>query len=68
MQSNMKTEKESISAKELHLLRNAFGMFEENSKRLEAAYAKMQEDFKNLNLELDSKNAELALCRQDGES
>jgi PAS domain S-box-containing protein len=59
MPTQTETRKRPSPDSELSLLRRAFEQFESNSRRLEQAYSKMQEDFSRLNLELDSKNEEL---------
>ncbi len=48
-------------------LQKAFLEFSERAEKLSHAYESMQEDFRNLNVELDRKNAELAdsLARQE---
>lgn len=48
-------------------LQKAFSDFQVRAERLSNAYALMQEDFKKVNLELDTKNAELreSLSRQE---
>jgi PAS domain S-box-containing protein len=55
----VKLSKESENRSEILQLKRAFDLFEQNSKRLESAYAKMQDDFRKLNIELDAKNEEL---------
>lgn len=51
----------------LEQLQKAFNDFQIRSEKLSKAYAAMQEDFKKINLELDSKNRELeeSLVRQE---
>lgn len=51
----------------LEQLQKAFNDFQIRSEKLSQAYAAMQEDFKKINLELDSKNRELeeSLVRQE---
>ena len=41
-------------------LQKAFFDFQERAEKLSIAYTNMQRDFKNINMELDAKNAELA--------
>ncbi len=49
-----------VSGDMFESLQNAFAAFQERAEKLSLAYAGMQEDFKKVNLELDSKNNELA--------
>jgi PAS domain S-box-containing protein len=56
-----------LTAEESEVLKKVLSGFLESSDRLSRAYAAMQEDFRRLNIELDSKNRELAssLARQE---
>ncbi|MFH0918937.1 MAG: ATP-binding protein [Fibrobacterota bacterium] len=49
---------------DVKLLLEAFRHFEENARRLESAYQKMQEDFRSVNIELDNKNKLLSQILQ----
>jgi PAS domain S-box-containing protein len=50
---------------DVNVLLEAFQHFEKNAKKLEAAYLKMQDDFQNVNIELDSKNNFLSQILQN---
>ena len=71
MLTREKTEKAPLSAAgaaprpDVSVLLEAFQHFEENAKKLEAAYKKMQEDFRSLNIELDVKNNLLSQILQN---
>lgn len=63
--SAMTVQSSETARPDVSVLLEAFHHFEENAKRLEAAYKKMQEDFRKLNLELDAKNNFLSQILQN---
>jgi PAS domain S-box-containing protein len=55
-----KTGKKQLSSEVFETLQRAFSDFQVRAEKLGAAYSNMQRDFKNINIELDAKNEQLA--------
>jgi PAS domain S-box-containing protein len=56
----MTARQQAAAGREVKNLLKAFKHFEDNSRRLESAYRKMQAEFKRVNVELDAKNTLLS--------
>lgn len=55
-----KTRKKELSPEVFETLTRAFSDFQIRAEKLGVAYSNMQRDFKNINIELDAKNEQLA--------
>jgi PAS domain S-box len=55
-----KTRKKELSPEVFETLQRAFSDFQVRAEKLGVAYNNMQRDFKNINIELDAKNEQLA--------
>jgi PAS domain S-box-containing protein len=56
----VKTTKKQLSSEVFEGLQRAFSDFQVRAEKLSVAYNNMQKDFKNINIELDAKNEQLA--------